>query len=118
MQSALDTQLVGQDVPLPLHTKGAQVGVPLDPAGLGLHVPTRPVTLQASQAPPQVLLQHTPSAHIPLVHSLAAEQAVPLFFFGWQVAFLEQKFPVEQSPSKSTAPPHMHELAHLPPEQV
>jgi hypothetical protein len=45
-----------------------------------------PVPLQASQDPEQVRLQHTPSAHTPLVHSVPSVHAVPLALVSAQVA--------------------------------
>jgi hypothetical protein len=52
------------------------------PAATGLHVPTLPATLQASHAPSQAVLQHTPSTQLPLPHWLAAPHAPPGVFFG------------------------------------
>ena len=46
-----------------------------------VQVPREPEMLQARQEPVQVLLQQTPSAQLPLVHSLPAPQASPLSFF-------------------------------------
>jgi len=40
--------------------------------------------LQAMHAPPQALLQQTPSLHWLLVHSFAAPHVTPSAFFGWQ----------------------------------
>jgi hypothetical protein len=37
--------------------------------------------LQASQEPPQAVLQHTPSTQLPLPHWLAPVQVTPLVFF-------------------------------------
>jgi len=69
--------------PEPLHT--AQV--PHSPSGSELarwrvQVPRDPATLQASQAPVQLVLQQYPSTQRPLEHSAAAEQVWPLAFFG------------------------------------
>ena len=47
----------------------------------GLQVPASPVRLQARQAVVQALLQQTPSAQKPLVHSPAAAQTCPFAFF-------------------------------------
>ena len=55
-------------------------------------MPTFPGRTQESQAPPQAVLQHTPSTQLPLPHWLAAEQAPPLVFFGAQVP-ASQKLP-------------------------
>ncbi len=40
-------------------------------------MPTEPETLQASHEPEQAVLQQTPSAQLPLRHSLDVEQALP-----------------------------------------
>jgi hypothetical protein len=82
-------QAVGHEAEAPLHKKGAQVGLPGEPAETGLHVPTLPVRLQASHEPPHAVLQQTPSTQLPLPHWLAAEQAVPLVFWGTQVPPLQ-----------------------------
>jgi hypothetical protein len=44
-----------------------------------------PEVLQASHAPPQAVLQHTPSTQWPLVHWLEALQELPLDCFARQV---------------------------------
>ena len=54
----------------------------MPPEATGLHVPTLPSRLQASQAPPHAVLQHTPSTQLPLPHWLAALHTAPLFSFG------------------------------------
>jgi hypothetical protein len=41
------------------------------PAGTGLHIPTRPATVQAMQVPVQAPSQQTPSAQWPLGHALS-----------------------------------------------
>jgi hypothetical protein len=51
----------GQAALTPLHLVGPHDGFPGEPAGLGLHVPTKPATLHASHEPPHAALQHTPS---------------------------------------------------------
>ena len=61
-----------------------QLGTPVLPALTKVQVPTVPARLQASHAPPQAVLQQTPSTQLPEVHSLAAAQAVPLAFFATQ----------------------------------
>jgi hypothetical protein len=45
------------------------------PSGTLVHVPTKPVMLQAWQVPAQALLQQTPSTHCPERQSAAAVQA-------------------------------------------
>ena len=57
---------------------------PAEPAGVLVQVPAAPARLQASQAPAQAVLQHTPSTQFPLPHSLATWQAAPRAFFGRQ----------------------------------
>jgi hypothetical protein len=80
---------VGQEADEPLHRKGAQVGLPELPEATGLHVPTLPGRLHASQEPLHAVLQHTPSAQLPLPHWLAAEQVAPADFFGSQTPALQ-----------------------------
>jgi hypothetical protein len=48
-----------------------------------------PGTLQASHAPPQAVLQQTPSTQLPLPHSLAAVQLVPLVSLATQTPPLQ-----------------------------
>ena len=43
-----------------------------------MQVPTEPALLHAWQVPAHVVLQHTPSTQLPLVHSALMEQALPL----------------------------------------
>ncbi len=78
------------------------------PAATGLHVPTLPATLHASQAPPQAVLQHTPSTQLPLPHWLAAEQVAPFVFLGTQ-APASQKLPLLQWASEAQAPGQLAE---------
>jgi hypothetical protein len=61
-----------------------QLGESVWPAGVLVHVPTLPVRLQAWQLPAQALLQHTPSTHTPLWHSLATLHEAPLDFLETQ----------------------------------
>jgi hypothetical protein len=75
---------VGQAAEEPVHTKGAQEGLPAEPAETGEQVPTLPARSQASQAPPHAVLQQTPSTQLPEAQALAAEQAPPLVFLGTQ----------------------------------
>jgi hypothetical protein len=63
--------------------------VPVPPEATGLHVPTLPGRLQESQAPPQAVLQHTPSTQLPLPHWLLAEQALLLVCFGTHAPALQ-----------------------------
>ena len=73
-QSAEEVHDVGQDADAPLQTKLEPQRVP---AGKTVQVPTDPDTLQASQAPPHAVSQHTPSTQLPLAQLLPALQAVP-----------------------------------------
>jgi hypothetical protein len=82
-------QVVGQEAEEPLHRNGEQVGLPALPEATRLHVPTLPVTLQASQEPPQAVLQQTPSTQLPLPHWLLAVQVVALVSFGTQAPALQ-----------------------------
>jgi hypothetical protein len=50
------------------------------PAAVGVHPPTSPGTLQATQAPSQALLQQTPSTQKPLAQSVFTAQVRPLPF--------------------------------------
>lgn len=74
-------------------------GVPL--LGIGLHVPTLPVRVQLWHAPPQALLQHTPSGpHTPVLQSLVARQGAPAGkVFPQRLVVLRQLRPPAQSPS-------------------
>jgi hypothetical protein len=54
------------------------------PCAMGLQVPAEPLTLHASHVSPQAVLQHTPSAQKPLVHSPGPTHAAPLIFVGLQ----------------------------------
>jgi hypothetical protein len=49
-----------------------------------VQVPTKPLRLQALQAPSQALSQQTPSTHWPEVHGLDAAHAVPFAVFATQ----------------------------------
>ncbi len=75
-------QALGHEAEEPLQTYGPQEGVPALPATIGLHVPTIPVRLHASQAPLHAVLQQTPSTQLPLPHWLAALHTAPGLSFG------------------------------------
>jgi hypothetical protein len=81
------------------------------PCATGLHVPTLPATLQASQELPHAVLQHTPSTQLPLPHWLAAEHVAPLVFLGTHAPAL-QKLPllhwesVVHAEGQEAEPPH------------
>jgi len=51
------------------------------PAGTGVHVPTTPATTHDWHTPEQVVLQHTPSAQLPLWHWSAPAHIAPCGFF-------------------------------------
>ena len=89
MQFASTVHEPGQLAAEPLHTYGAQAGAPAVPAELLVQVPTLPARLQASQAPAQAVLQHTPSTQLPATHSLSAPQVVPRTFLGTQAEPLQ-----------------------------
>jgi hypothetical protein len=59
--------------PTPPHAALPPVGTP----ATGEQVPTLPVTLHALHCWVHAELQHTPSAHWPLAHSVAAAQVTP-----------------------------------------
>ena len=82
-------QDVGQLADEPLHTYGEHEGLPALPEATALHVPTLPVTLQASHAPPHAVLQHTPSTQLPLPHWLVAEHVAPLDILGTHAPALQ-----------------------------
>jgi hypothetical protein len=65
---------------VPLHTSGAQLGLPADPAGTTVQLPRLPARLQASQLAPHGVLQQKPSAQKPLMHSPPPAQAEPFDF--------------------------------------
>jgi hypothetical protein len=69
---------LGQLVLMPSHELGAQDGFPCVPGAFTVQTPTWPARLHASQAPPHVVLQQTPSMQNPLVHSLPDPHDVPL----------------------------------------
>ena len=79
----------GQEPEVPEQTRGAQLGLPLEPAGALEQVPSLPVRLQASQAPSQPLLQQAPSSQLTLTHSFEATQPTPRTFFGTQAVPLQ-----------------------------
>jgi hypothetical protein len=71
-------QLVGHAPARPLHRYGAHGGLPADPAGTFVQVPSCPLRLHASHPPPQALSQQRPSAQLPLLHWLAAVHTAPI----------------------------------------
>lgn len=79
---ASDEQLVGHAAPIPSQrTSLAQLGPPGVPEGSTVHAPSAVAPLafeQTSQAPPQALVQHTPSTHVyPAAQSEARLQLAP-----------------------------------------
>jgi hypothetical protein len=71
----------------PVHTNGAQLGVPAAPLARSVQEPG--VAVHVSHGPSQAAPQQTPSAQKPLVHSLAVPHAAPSARLGVQAA-LEQ----------------------------
>jgi hypothetical protein len=61
----LEVHFAGQVSATPSHRKGEQLGSPALPSAFAVHTPVDDVTLHASHAPSQALLQHTPSAQNP-----------------------------------------------------
>lgn len=86
-QCASDWQLPGQEAEAEPHRYGAQEGLPGAPPVIRQVPSTRaPVaTEQASQAPAQAVLQHTPSTQLPLRHWLAPPQDCPSSLRGRQL---------------------------------
>src|SRR4051812_46025865 len=85
MQAVSAPQGAGQGATLPPHREGGQLGLPAALAESTAQVPlvvAPAATVQASQAPAQAVLQHTPPApsftQKPVAHWLAAVQAAPL----------------------------------------
>ena len=75
-------QALGQDTEEPLHTQEPHEGLlPALPDATGLHVPSLPPKLQASQEPPHAVLQQKPSTQVPLMHWADTVQAPPLGFW-------------------------------------
>jgi len=74
-------------------------------AVFGVHVPTVPERLQASQAPPHAVLQQTPSMQLPEVHIASVEHATPLATFGRHEA------PPQYSEPEHAATSAGHEMA-------
>jgi hypothetical protein len=66
------------------------------PAGTGVHVPTVPVRLHATQAAAQPVLQQTPCSQYPEPHSVAVVQVTPL-------TFLPQIVPLQTNPAAQSA---------------
>jgi hypothetical protein len=74
-------QAEGQEVPPP-HTYAPHEGLPALPSGKAVQVPTLPGRAQESQAPPQAVLQQTPSTHWPLAHAPVPPQLAPSVSLG------------------------------------
>jgi len=79
----------------PAHFSRAPIGTP----DTAVQVPSAPGTAHASHWPPQVELQHTPSAQKPVVHSFAAAHDAPADLRGAQLFDIVQKEPAVQSES-------------------
>ncbi len=84
-----EVQDTGHDADEPPQTYGAHEGLPVVPATRTAQVPTEPVTLHASQAPPHAVLQQTPSTQLPERHWLFAVHAGPLPSFATQLVPLQ-----------------------------
>jgi hypothetical protein len=93
-------------VPVPSHFEAptsvavpgvqAAAGPQLVPDATGAQTPV-PVTLQAAQVPHELLVQQTPSVHMPLKQSVPAPQVAPFALRLVQVPEM-QLVPVTQSP--------------------
>jgi hypothetical protein len=81
---ASEVHLSGQDVAVPSHVYGEQEGVPVLPGGTGEQLPALPGRLQASHAPSQAVLQHTPSTQWLLAHCSARVHVSPAPSLGTQ----------------------------------
>jgi len=75
--------------PHPLALGGAPLHrASITPAPIGWQLPSSPATLQRLQGSHESALQHTPSVHLALAHSVPAEHIAPSGF-GPQLALLQ-----------------------------
>jgi len=74
---------------LPLHSDSPHSAAGSVRAGMGAQLPTAPSRLHASHVPLHAPLQHTPSAHAPDRHWLAAVHDNPSARFAVQVPPLQ-----------------------------
>jgi hypothetical protein len=87
-------QGMGQSGRLPLHTTvPPHAGLPGSFAGAGWQVPSLPGRLQRSQLPVHAVLQHTPSAQKPELHSGLDWQLAPSGLSGTHTPFALQYRP-------------------------
>jgi hypothetical protein len=96
--------LYNRQAPFPSHLPSVlHMGAPLSaqrcwesspPSGTAEHLPRLPATAQDMQVPAQAVLQQTPCAHVPVLHSPSAPHVLPMGFLP-QLP-LTQTFPVEQ----------------------
>jgi hypothetical protein len=91
-------------VPPPVQASREACGAP----ATAEHVPRAPGTSHASHCPLHAALQHTPSAHTPLAHSLAAVQAAPFVPFATQA-------PCWQCAADVQSMSEVHVVGHDPP---
>jgi hypothetical protein len=94
---------LGHDPDRPVHTKVPHAGDPVDPAARFPHTPGASGELQASQAPAQAVLQHTPSTQKPDLHWFPEVHRVPLD------GSARHRTPVHWKPSW-----HSRSVVHLP----
>lgn len=81
---------------------------------IGMHLPTEPTWLQASQEPSHLLSQQTPSTQAPLAQSVETAQAVP--FKLWQMPLVvpaEQDLPAPQEATAQHTPSVQKPLVHV-----
>jgi hypothetical protein len=76
-------------------------------AGRGVQVPTEPASAHDVHSEAQALLQHTPAAQNPLVHSALLAQASPL-------AFCETQLPPLQKVAPAQSLGALHVVLHAP----
>ncbi len=67
-----------------------QLGLPVEPSARGVHVPSEPDMLQASQEPAHVVLQQRPSLQLPLTHWFPAVHVWPSVLSVTQLVPLHQ----------------------------
>jgi hypothetical protein len=108
----------GHEAELPLHTYGAQLGLPVEPDDMLVQVPKEPVRLQASHAPAQAVLQQRPSTQWPLVHWKASVHTAPSALLAtqappWQCVEPSQSLCTVQDVGQLTATPEHRYGAQL-----
>lgn len=78
--------------PVPEHAVRPPCGLPTT----GRHLPTLPLTSQASHCPSHLASQHVPSTQKPLPHSVVVVQVAPVGLLHVPLPFASQRNPVEQ----------------------